>query len=121
MFSENYRYYHLDGVGQLHDAEWFEADSDEEAVALIEARHPDGTYEIWQGKRLVASVSPQRRGSIMDRRQSSPPVRRKRRAHDHGVDRAKIAQNCDGRLTSAFHPKLTYCSSARCRLFVELD
>ena len=58
MQSGNYRYYCLDRYGMLHAAEWFHAKSDEEAVALIEARHPVGTCEIWEGKRLVAKVSP---------------------------------------------------------------
>jgi hypothetical protein len=60
MPSENYRYYCLDSTGHLYGAEWFHADSDEAAVALIEARHPDGFCEIWEGRRLVAKVSPER-------------------------------------------------------------
>jgi len=58
MSSENYRYYCLDEVGRLHDAAWFAADSDEDAVAQIEAKHPGSTCEIWQGRRLVASIYP---------------------------------------------------------------
>jgi len=58
--SETYRYYCLDGVGHLQGADWFEADSDEEAIAHIEAKHPDAKCEIWQGQRLVASISPKR-------------------------------------------------------------
>jgi hypothetical protein len=60
MRSESYRYYCLDGAGQLHDAEWFAAESDEDASAQIEAKHADATCEIWQGKRLVAKLCPQR-------------------------------------------------------------
>lgn len=60
MSPESYRYYCLDRVGHLHSAEWFEADSDEAAVAQIEAKHPDGMSEIWQGKRLVAKIEPRR-------------------------------------------------------------
>jgi hypothetical protein len=60
MPSEAYRYYCLDGSGQLHSAEWFEATNDEEAVAQISARHPDSRCEIWRGRRLVATLSPQR-------------------------------------------------------------
>ena len=44
MSSENYRYYCLDGAGHLHSAEWFVADNDEQAVALIEAEHLDLTF-----------------------------------------------------------------------------
>lgn len=60
MTLENYRYYCLDGAGHLHDAEWFYAESDDEATAQIEARHPNSKCEIWQGKRLVASIAPRR-------------------------------------------------------------
>lgn len=56
MPTENYRYYCLDGTGCLHSAEWFDAESDEAAARQIEARHPNSTCEIWQGKRLVASL-----------------------------------------------------------------
>ena len=58
--SQTYRYYCLDGVGHLHSAEWFEAESDEKAIAHVTAKHPDGKCEIWQGSRLVASISPER-------------------------------------------------------------
>jgi hypothetical protein len=60
MSSQNYRYYCLDGVGHLHSAEFFEAASDEDAVTQIEARHANALCEIWQGKRLVAKISPRR-------------------------------------------------------------
>jgi hypothetical protein len=58
MPSESYRYYCLDSTGHLYSAEWFHADSDEDAIRQIETRHPGDTCEIWQGKRLVAKVSP---------------------------------------------------------------
>jgi hypothetical protein len=60
MPSENYRYYCLDSMGHLHSAEWFYAENDEDAVAQVEAQHPDATCEIWQDKRLVAKLSPKR-------------------------------------------------------------
>lgn len=60
MALDTYRYYCLDGTGHLHSAEWFEADSDEDAVAQIEVLHPDALCEIWQGHRLVAKLSPKR-------------------------------------------------------------
>jgi hypothetical protein len=53
---QSYRYYCLDGAGKLHNAEWLEANSDEEAVEFIRAKHPDGQCEIWEGQRLVAKV-----------------------------------------------------------------
>ena len=60
MSRETYRYYCLDGVGHLHSAEWFEAANDEDAVAQVEAMHPNSLCEIWRGDRLVARVSPKR-------------------------------------------------------------
>ena len=60
LSSNNYRYYCLDGAGHLHSAEWFVADSDDQAVALIEEKHPDSTCEVWQGRRLVAKIEPRR-------------------------------------------------------------
>lgn len=60
MSRGTYRYYCLDSSGHLHSAEWFEADSDEDAVSQIEALHPDALCEIWQGQRLVATLSPKR-------------------------------------------------------------
>ena len=61
MPSGNYRFYRLDGAGHLHDASWFVAESDEDAVAKIEAEHPGSKCEIWQGKRLVAAIAPEQR------------------------------------------------------------
>lgn len=60
MSSQNYRYYCLDGVGQLHSAEWFEADSDDAAIALIENSQPDSLCEIWKDHRLVAKLPARR-------------------------------------------------------------
>lgn len=60
MSEGNYRYYCLDGAGRLHSAEWFDAENDEDAVAQIEAKHSDAHCEVWQGKRLVAKISPRR-------------------------------------------------------------
>lgn len=58
MSLQDYRYYRLDGAGHLHRAVSFKADSDGQAVALIEQKHPDGTCEIWQGRRLIAKIEP---------------------------------------------------------------
>lgn len=56
MPSENYRYYCLDSTGKLHEARWLGADSDEDAIAQVQARHPEAVCEIWQERRLVASL-----------------------------------------------------------------
>ena len=58
MPSENYRYYHLDGDGRLHFAEWFSAARDEDAIEQVRVNHPDSKCEIWRGNRLVAKLSP---------------------------------------------------------------
>jgi hypothetical protein len=63
MPPQSYRYYCLDGVGHLHLADWIAAESDEDAIAQIETRHPDGKCEIWQGSRLVASTSPRQQSA----------------------------------------------------------
>ena len=60
MSSGNYRYYCLDGLGNLHLAEWFNAKSDAEALALIEKMHPDGKWEVWQDERLVGRIPSKR-------------------------------------------------------------
>jgi hypothetical protein len=60
MAQGSYRYYCLDSSGHLHSAEWFEADSDADAIAQVEALHPDALCEIWHGQRLVAKLSPKR-------------------------------------------------------------
>jgi hypothetical protein len=54
----SYRFYCLDGTGKIHNAEWFDAESDEQAVAEIQARHPDGHCEVWKGDKLIGSTSP---------------------------------------------------------------
>lgn len=61
MSTENYRFYCLDSSGRLHDAAWFHAESDEDAIAQVGSKHPDSKCEIWQGERLVSSLSPERR------------------------------------------------------------
>lgn len=58
MPSENYRYYHLDGDGSLHCAEWFSAASEEDAILRVQANHPNSKCELWRGSRLVARLSP---------------------------------------------------------------
>jgi len=60
MPQENYRYDCLDDTGRLQNAEWFRAGNDRDAIAIIEAKHPDDLCEIWQGRRLVAKFSPKR-------------------------------------------------------------
>lgn len=50
----NYRFYRLDGAGKISAADWIEADHDQGAVAQAQARMGAGSYELWDGERLVA-------------------------------------------------------------------
>ena len=53
----DYRLYCLDGAGRISLAQWIEANSDEDAIALVRAMKPDALKcEIWQGPRLVARL-----------------------------------------------------------------
>jgi hypothetical protein len=63
MPPQSYRYYCLDGMGNLHLADWIVAESDEDAIAQIEARHPDGKCEIWRGTQLIASTAPRQQSA----------------------------------------------------------
>lgn len=60
MHSGNYRYYRLDGAGHFHDAEWIEALSYQDAIAWAQGMHPDVTWELWHGTRMVAKLWPER-------------------------------------------------------------
>ena len=60
MSRGTYRYYRLDSSGHLRNADWLEAESDEDAIAQIEVQHPNELCEIWQGQQLVAKLSPGR-------------------------------------------------------------
>jgi hypothetical protein len=55
----DYRLYCLDGTGKLHFAEDFRAGSADEAITKARELKPDAVKcEIWQGKRLVATLGP---------------------------------------------------------------
>jgi hypothetical protein len=54
----NYRYYCLDGAGRIHDAKWFDAASDEEALSMVRQMHPDGHCEVWLGRQMIGSIKP---------------------------------------------------------------
>jgi hypothetical protein len=58
MSSEEYRYYHLDGDGRIHAAEWISAVNDEQAVEQVRANHPASKCEVWKGSRLIAKLVP---------------------------------------------------------------
>lgn len=57
----DYRIYSLDGDGRIGFADWISADNDEDAIVQARNLKPDAQRcEIWQGKRLVAKLSPSR-------------------------------------------------------------
>jgi hypothetical protein len=59
----NYRVYCYDGLNKVVSAEWVEAQSDQEAIALIEAKYPNYECELWEGRRLVAKIQSSRRSA----------------------------------------------------------
>jgi hypothetical protein len=59
--SKTYRIYCYDGAHQVVTADFIEAASDEEAIASAKAAGFGSKCEIWDGKRLVASLEEERR------------------------------------------------------------
>ena len=57
----NYRLYCFDGVGKVWAPDWLRASSDDEAIALAQAMDVGVKCEIWEGKRLVATIEPRLR------------------------------------------------------------
>jgi hypothetical protein len=53
-FLASFRLYRLDGVGKISGAEWIEADADQSAIVEARERITDGSFELWDGQRLVA-------------------------------------------------------------------
>jgi hypothetical protein len=58
---KTYRIYCFDGVQRVVSADWLEAASDEEAIAKAEAAGFGSRCEIWDGRRLVASLGAEER------------------------------------------------------------
>ena len=52
-----YRLYRLDGAGKIVNAEWLDADADDEALRSARAM-VDGSsgFELWERRRLIARV-----------------------------------------------------------------
>ena len=59
----NYRVYCHDGANKVVSAEWVEAQSDQEAIAIIQAEYPKYGCELWEGRRLVAKIQSNRRSA----------------------------------------------------------
>jgi hypothetical protein len=53
-----YRFYRLDGAGNITGADWIEAVDDEEAHVRAQADPETSSYELWERQRLVARVTP---------------------------------------------------------------
>lgn len=53
----SYRLYCLDGAGRISLADWIDAETDDEAVAIARRiEHGALKCEIWQGNRLIAKL-----------------------------------------------------------------
>ena len=61
--SKTYRIYCYDGAHQVVTADFIEAASDEEAIASAKTAGFGSKCEIWDGKRLVATLEAERRSA----------------------------------------------------------
>ena len=52
----DYKFYRVRGGGKFAAGELMDANSDDEAIALVRAKKLDGQCQIWSGNRLVAEV-----------------------------------------------------------------
>lgn len=59
--QKTYRVYCYDNAHQIVTADWIEASSDEEAIAKARDGGFGSKCEVWDGKRLVAALSEERR------------------------------------------------------------
>ena len=51
-----YRLYFLDDTGRIRDADEFEAEHDEDALAQAQARHDGRAMDLWSGVRVVHRI-----------------------------------------------------------------
>ena len=58
---KTYRVYCYDNAHQIVTADWIEASSDEEAIAKAQGADFGSKCEVWDGRRLVAALSEERR------------------------------------------------------------
>ena len=52
----DYRLYCLDGKGAIGSADWIEAASDDEAVAIVRRKKLAASCELWDRNRLVCRI-----------------------------------------------------------------
>lgn len=57
----SYRLYGLDGVKKVASGEWFEADTDADAIEAARNMMDGHDCELWQGTRLVIRLDRKRR------------------------------------------------------------
>ena len=57
MALRNYRHYRIESSGVILVAGSLHAANDEDAITRVNRRHPDGTCEIWEARRLVTRLS----------------------------------------------------------------
>ena len=55
--ASNYRLYRLDGAGKITRGEWIAGETDEEAIRAAEALATEGSYELWDRRRLVSRIA----------------------------------------------------------------
>jgi len=55
----NFRLYCFDGMGKVWTADWLSASSDAEAIELANCMDVCVKCEVWEGKRLVATIDRQ--------------------------------------------------------------
>jgi hypothetical protein len=58
--QKTYRVYCFDGIKGMVTADWIKAATDEEAVAKAEAKGFASQCEVWEGRRLIAELTPSR-------------------------------------------------------------
>lgn len=54
---KEYRMYCLDGDGKIGAGEWFDANDDADALAIVRAKRLSVRCEVWERTRLVGTVS----------------------------------------------------------------
>jgi hypothetical protein len=59
--KKTYRVYRFDAAHKVLTADWLEAASDEDAIAMAHAQGFGTKCELWDGRRLVAELEDQRR------------------------------------------------------------
>jgi hypothetical protein len=54
----DYRFYCLDSIGHIGSGEWFDANSDDEAMTILRVKKLSVRCELWDRNRLVGTILP---------------------------------------------------------------